>query len=234
MQPEIASTRGGFNDPAMVARYAEGPPRFVPGYASLQTMTRLLLAERVPDDARVLVLGAGGGLELRAFAEAHPGWTFDGIDPAAPMLDLAKQTLGPLGSRVRLTQGYVGDSPEGPFDGATCLLTLHFMDREERRRTAAEIHRRLKPGAPYVIAHLCFPQGEGDDGDRALWLSRHEAFLAAAGLDAEQAKGTRTAIDTKTHIFAPHEDETILRDAGFSQVSLFYASFAFRGWVATA
>lgn len=229
MRPET-----GFDDPAMVARYAEGPPRFVPGYAALQTMTRLLLAERVPEEGRVLVLGAGGGLELKAFAEAHRGWSFDGVDPAAPMLDLAARTLGPLGVRARLTQGYVGDAPEGPFDGATCLLTLHFMDRAERRRTAAEIHRRLRPGAPYVIAHLCFPQGEGDEGDRALWLSRHEAFLAAAGLDAEKAASTRKAIDTRTHILAPAEDETILRDAGFSKVSLFYASFSFRGWVATA
>jgi tRNA (cmo5U34)-methyltransferase len=57
-----------FSDPQAVARYAEGPPRLVPGFADLQRMTRLLLAERAPDDARVLVLGAGGGLELKAFA----------------------------------------------------------------------------------------------------------------------------------------------------------------------
>lgn len=234
MCPESARANAGFDDPVMVARYADGPPRFVPGYAALQTMTRLLLAERVPEEGHVLVLGAGGGLELRAFAEAHPGWRFDGVDPAAPMLDLAARTLGPFASRARLTQGYVGDAPEGPFDGATCLLTLHFMDRAERRRSTAEIHRRLKPGAPYVIAHLSFPQGEGADGDRALWLSRHEAYLAAAGLDADRAKAARTAIDTKTHIFAPTEDETILREAGFANVSLFYASFSFRGWVAYA
>lgn len=234
MPAEIQQPARGFNDPAMVARYAEGPPRFVPGYAALQTMTRLLLAERMPEDGRVLVLGAGGGLELKAFAEAHPGWTFDGVDPAAPMLDLAARTLGPLAPRARLTQGYVGDAPEGPFDGATCLLTLHFMDREERRRTAVEIRRRLKRGAPYVIAHLGFPQGQGDDGDRALWLSRHEAFLTSAGLDRDQARATRTAIDTKTHILAPAEDEALLREAGFTNVSLFYASFSFRDWVAYA
>ena len=48
-----------FSDPQAVARYAEGAPRNVPGYAAMQRMTTLLLAERVPDDARVLVLGAG-------------------------------------------------------------------------------------------------------------------------------------------------------------------------------
>ena len=115
-----------FSDPQAVARYAEGPPRIVPGYDAMQRMTTLLLAERVPEDARVLVLGAGGGLELKAFAQAHPGWTFDGVDPASEMLKLAERTLGPLASRARLHQGYIDDAPHGPFDAATCLSDPAF------------------------------------------------------------------------------------------------------------
>src|ERR1043165_7609601 len=69
-----------FSDPEAVRRYAEGPPRFVPGYGDLHRMARILLAERVTPDAEVLVLGAGGGLELKAFAEAEPGWRFVGVD----------------------------------------------------------------------------------------------------------------------------------------------------------
>lgn len=91
-----------FSDPQAVARYAEGPLRQVPGFLALQQMSRLLLAEHVPAQGRVLVLGAGGGLELKAFAEAQPGWQLLGVDPAAPMLALAEQTLGPLMSRVQL------------------------------------------------------------------------------------------------------------------------------------
>lgn len=41
-------------------------------------------------------------------------------------------------------------------------------------------------------------------------------------------------VDAKLSILAPAQDEAILREAGFSQVSLFYAGFAFRGWVAYA
>lgn len=45
--------------------------------------------------------------------------------------------------------------PEWRFDfgAATCRLTLHFLEKDERRRTAAEIDRRLKLQAPFVIAH---------------------------------------------------------------------------------
>lgn len=212
-----------FSDPRAVARYAEGPRRIVPGFADLHRMTTLLLAERVPDDGRVLVLGAGGGLELKAFAEAHPGWTFDGVDPAAEMLRLAEQTLGPLASRVRLHQGYADDAPDGPFDAATCILTFHFMSLEERRHAASEIRRRLKPGAPFVVAHLSIPP----EGGRDLWLSRYAAFARAPGAEVNVA-----AMQDHTHILTPDEDEAVLREAGFSGVSLFYAGFTFRGWVA--
>src|ERR687894_142097 len=84
-----------FSDPEAVARYADGPRRFVPGFDALHRMTSILLAERVPSDATVLVLGAGGGLELKAMADAHPGWRFAGVDPAAEMLRLAERTLVP-------------------------------------------------------------------------------------------------------------------------------------------
>jgi len=192
-------------------------------------MTELLLAERVPQEGRVLVVGAGGGLELKVFAEAHPGWRFDGVDPAAAMLNLAEATLGSFASRVQLHQGYIDAAPDGPFDAATCLLTLHFVEFDERRRTLQEIRRRLKPGAPLVVAHFSFPQSEPE---RSLWFSRYVAFAVASGVEPEKAESARTAIAAQLPILTPAQDEELLREAGFSDVSLFYVGFTFRGWVA--
>lgn len=219
-----------FSDPEAVARYSEGPPRLVPGFADLQRMAMLLLAERSPCDARVLVLGAGGGLELRRFAEAQPGWRFDGVDPSAEMLDLAGRTLGPLAARARLHQGLIDAAPEGPFDAATCLLTLHFVKPEERRRTLTELHRRLRPGAPFVAAHHSFPQGAA----RKTWLSRYAAFATSSGVEPSAAENARSMIATRLPILSPEEDETLLREAGFRDVVMFYAGFTFRGWVSYA
>ncbi|MFL1545719.1 hypothetical protein [Pseudomonas sp. O39] len=47
--------------------------RLVPGFDGMQRMTTLLLREQVPATGNVLVLGAGGGLELKRFADAEPG-----------------------------------------------------------------------------------------------------------------------------------------------------------------
>ena len=218
-----------FSDPQAVARYADPPPRMVPGYADMQRMAMLLLKERAPADARILILGAGGGLELKVFAESQPGWSFVGVDPAAAMLDLARKTLGDLVGRTRLHEGYIDNAPEGPFDGATCILTLHFIERRERLRTLQEVRRRLKPGAPFVAAHYSIPRGELD-----LWLSRYAAFSITSGIDPLQAEAARIGIAARLPVLSPEEDEELLREAGFSQVGLFYTGFAFRGWVAYA
>jgi tRNA (cmo5U34)-methyltransferase len=227
----VSEQTNHFADAAAVAHYAEGPPRLVPGLAALHRMSLLLLAERAPHDARVLVLGAGGGMELKVFAEAQPGWQFDGVDPAAAMLRLAEATLGPLTARVRLHEGYIDTAPNGPFDAAACLLTLHFLPMEERRRTLREVRRRLKPGAPFVAAHFSFPQGEDQ---RELWLSRYAAFAVDSGVEREKADVARAGIAAQLPMLSPEQDEAILREAGFSNVSLFYAGFTFRGWVAYA
>src|SRR5690606_30591736 len=180
----------GFADPAAVARYAENPPRLVPGFSDLQRMTRLLLAETAATDGRILVVGAGGGLELRAFAETQPDWRFVGVDPSAEMLKLARLTLGSFADRVQLTEGYIASAPEGPFDGGCCLLTLHFVPLAERLTTLTEIRRRLKPGAPFVVAHHSLPEGPARDR----WLDRFAAFAADKGVDFEKASGGARAL----------------------------------------
>lgn len=218
-----------FSDPKAVADYEAHTLRLVPGLPDMQRMAALLLAERTPQDGRVLVVGAGGGLELRAFAQLHPGWHFDGVDPSAEMLRLAELTLGPLALRVRLHQGYVDAAPAGPFDAAACLLTLHFTTKAERLITLRQIHRRLKPGAPLVAMHLSFAQ---EHGQRSLWLSRYAAFAASSGVEPEKARAAAAAIDERLCILAPQQDEALLRDAGFASAEVFYVGLAFRGWVA--
>lgn len=226
--PSVSSRDAAAFNAAHARSYAEGPPRQVPGFAGLHRMTSMLLAERISPHGRVLVLGAGGGLELKAFAEDHAGWTFDGIDPSADMLRVAKQIAGPHSARIRLHEGYIDAAPVRPFEGATCLLTLHFVCRDQRLGTLRQIHRRLMPGAPFVVAHISLPQAEPE---RSIWIARHVAF---GGIDPANAESARRAIATKLSILSPEEDEALLREAGFSNVSLFYAGLSFRGWVGYA
>lgn len=219
-----------FGDPTTVARYAEETPCKVPGLADLHRMTMLLLAEHVPQGAEILVLGAGGGLELKAFAEAQPEWRLLGIDPSAEMLDLARRNVGEFAARVTLQRGTIDDAPDDPFGGATCLLTLHFLEAEERLRVLRALKRRLKPGAPLVVAHHSCPIG----GDLWSWLTRSVAFADRAPADFDKASTSAAAMMARLPILSSDEDEALLYRAGFSDVTLFYAAFSFRGWVGFA
>lgn len=42
-------------------------------------------------------------MELKSLAEAHPGWTFDAVDPSADMLSLEREVMGGLALRMRFT-----------------------------------------------------------------------------------------------------------------------------------
>lgn len=220
-----------FSDPQAVARYAEGPRRFVPGLDALHRMAGILLAERAGHAAKVLVLGAGGGSELRAMADAYQRWTFVGVDPAAEMLRLAERVVGPAMDRVKLVEGTIDDAPAGPFDAATCFLTLHFLAAPERERTIREIHKRLRPGAPFVAAHVSFSQ---EEGQRERWLDRYAAYPIASGADPDQVANARSAVAASLNTLAPEQDEAILKAGGFHDVTLFYTGLVWRGWVAFA
>ncbi|OCB59848.1 methyltransferase [Mycobacterium vulneris] len=213
-----------------VARYAEEPPRRVPGYDALHQMASVLLGENAPNAARVLVVGAGGGKESAMLAEAHPEWTIDGVDPSGEMLALARRTVGENLDRVHLIEGVIDDiSPDTLYDGAISILTMHFLDHNERLRTMTEIHRRLRPGAPVVVAHYSVPQIGRDR-----WIRRHVEFCVAGGVARDDAEKGRRTVEEQVPILTPEQDEAILRQAGFDDISLFYASFTFRGWVAYA
>ena len=220
-----------FSDPQALRSYADRTRRLVPGYADLLKMATVLVAERAPEQAQVLVVGAGGGAELNAFAQTHPGWRFVGVDPSEPMLQMAQATLGPLATHVAFHQGYVHTAPAGPFDAATCLLTMHFVGTEDRLPTLKEIHRRLKPGAPFVMAHLSFPQAVQE---KELWLARYADFAVSSGVDLEAARHAASTIGSSLPLLGPDEEEARLQQAGFTGTRLLYAGLAFRGWVAYA
>jgi len=220
-----------FSDPAAVAQYAENLVRQVPGVHALHQMAHVLLAEHVPPDGRVLVLGAGGGMELKALAEASPDWRFTGVDPSPEMLALATRTLGTLACRVDLIEGLIESAPDSEFDGATCLLTLHFLSLEERLRTLRELRRRLKPGAPLVLAHHSVPSAPGE---KMVWFKRWAAFVTSSGLPSEDTQLRASMVASRLPTLSPECEVELMEQAGFERPDLFYAALTFRGWVVYA
>src|SRR5690349_18927125 len=116
-------------NPTLSDNYERAPRWFVPGYDASHAMAAVLLRDRIGDQARILVVGAGGGVELSVFARECQGWMFTGVDPSVEMLRQAKVKLETVGASVRVSwvQGVVENSPLGPFDAATAFLALNFV-----------------------------------------------------------------------------------------------------------
>jgi tRNA (cmo5U34)-methyltransferase len=227
-------TKSHYDDPEFARRYAEGPRAFVPGYEYMQRMAAQLIRERIGNTGDVLVLGAGGGLEIEAFASRCPQWTFIGIEPAEEMLKAAKERvlLAAASERVKWHHGYIFDAPLGPYDAATCLLTLHFVpDDGAKERTLMEIRQRLKPGAPFVFVDLCIDLASPKSTTA---LGRYRDFALESGADPEQVDATCGRLTHVLKMVGSARNEELLTTSGFADVELFYAGLSWRGWHARA
>lgn len=221
-----------FADPAFAARYVDGPPRFVPGHQDMLRMAAMLLSEDAPADAKVLVVGAGGGIELKHFAEAQEGWRFSGVDPSAEMLAVARITLGPSAPRCNLIEGTVDAAPSGPFDAASCLLTLHMIpDDGAKLATLQAIRCRLRPGAPFVVVDHCL---DTSDPQFARKLDRYARFALASGAPPDDVARACDGIRQVVPMISREREAQLLAEAGFNDIEIFYAGLLWTGWSARA
>jgi len=222
-----------FQDEAFVRRYVEhGPALFVPGFEAMHRMTAIILAERTPANGKVLVLGAGGGHELTRLAAHQAGWRFCAVDPSEQMLGAARHRMDQQGDagRVDWVCALIDDAPAGPFDAATCLLTLHFVaDDGAKLATLRSILQRLKPGASFVIVDFCVDR-TGPDFNKA--VERYGQYAKLTGADPDdvgQAAERLRAGEVQTASSA--RNRALFDEAGFADIELFYAGFSWRGWV---
>lgn len=221
-----------FDDPDFVAHYIEkGPAAFMPGQAGVLQMAGVLLAERVPDDGHVLVVGAGGGLDTKALAKAGPKWRFTGVDPAPKMLALARHILGDeINPRVDLIEGGAEAAPDGPFDAATLILVLGILpDNGAKLACLKDIKRRLKPGAPFILVDRC-DSPDNPQFDRN--MDRYIAYATASGVDPETLKNARNSHRNNPGLVTAARDEELLVAAGFRDIETFYYAMNWHGWVA--
>src|SRR5579864_4851608 len=93
----------GFTD-ERAKTYDDRVRKHIPGYEILHGLSETLLAGELPENASVLVVGAGTGFEILDWAPKHPGWTFLGADTAPAMIAIAQGRIDQAGlsDRVRL------------------------------------------------------------------------------------------------------------------------------------
>jgi tRNA (cmo5U34)-methyltransferase len=215
------------------ADYAERARWFIPGYDASHALAAVLLRDRMGDEGRILVVGAGGGVELSLLARECAGWKFVGVDPSPDMLAVAKRQVeeARAASRVMLVEGYIDDVQDRGFDAATAFLALHFVPDDGRRlRTLEAIHARLNPGAPFLMIDGCLDKSSPQFGDD---MRIYAAFARRAGAPADLVEAAVKAQDSVFPL-PPVREEALLAQAGFRGARVFYAGMWVMGWIASA
>ena len=112
------------------------------------TLERLLLVPR----HRVLDVGCGTGVLLKALARSVPGASLCGVDPAPAMVEVARERLG---RSARLVLGTAEELPfaREEFDLVVSTNALHYFPRP--LQALSEVSRVLRPGGKAVVTDWC-------------------------------------------------------------------------------
>lgn len=222
-------------DMEMAREYDKGIRRAMPSYDALFRMVQSFLRANVEDGAKLLVIGAGGGNEIVTFGSVNPSWTFAGVDPSEPMLEVALQKAKNEGleERVSIHTGIIEDMDfTEQFDASTCLLVLHFVETiEEKRSLLKKVRENLKPGSPFVLVSMFGDQTQPEFDERMnLWKS---IWLDLTDLEPEDVDAMEESVRELSFIPASQIEE-LLEEAGFERISQFFSTTLFGGWICHA
>ncbi|MGE6630568.1 class I SAM-dependent methyltransferase [Bacillus sp. NPDC077027] len=203
----------------------------VPGYQLLHELTVDVLTATLPAEQHqnILVVGAGGGEEMVHVMERNKHWSMTGVDPSKPMLDMAKRRVDSLQMSQQVTwmETTIDQVQEEPvYDAAISLLVFHFV--KDKQQFLQEIGRRLKPGAPLVIAAI---QGGIETKVFEQELKALSVFMRRQGLAETVFSSFQDRLGESTIPIQTGELLNGLKQAGFERVNPFFKALMIEGFV---
>ena len=206
--------------------------RMAPIRESLHFLLETVFAD-LPEDARLLCVGAGTGAEIAHLAQRFPRWRFLALDPAPAMIEAcrARAERDGFADRCEFHAGLLETSPDTlAFDGATSFLVSQFLlDPVARTAFFAEIARRLRPGGTLAWADLAWDTSAPDyPAMLRLWMQT----MSGAGLDADALDRVRAAYARDVGILPPDEVAALVASAGFERPLRFHQAGMIHAWCA--
>jgi len=185
----------------------------------------------LPDNARILCVGAGTGEEIVYLATRFPQWTFAAVDPSSAMLDVCRNKAEKqgFGSRCFFHEGYLDSLPiKDKFDAATCFLVSQFiLEREARAAFFHAIAERLRPDGLLASSDLASKVGSREyEATLHIWLN----MMASIGIPPEGLERMQAAYAKDVAILPPAEVASIIKSGGFSDPVIFYQAGLIHAW----
>ena len=163
----------------------------------------------VIENAKVLDLGCGTGLELEEFFLVNPNAKVTGIDLTEAMLDSLKAKFPD--KDITTICGSYFDVPfgDGIFDAAVSVESLHHFSKEEKIPLYAKLWQALKPDGYFILTDYF---AETDEQET---FFRQELIR----LRKEQNLPDEVFYHYDTPLTVEHEKEALIA-AGFTKVEV--------------
>jgi len=206
--------------------------RMAPTRAGLQFILESIFVD-LPENARVLCVGVGTGLELAHLARHFPDWSFTVVEPSGAMLEICRQRANAEGfaSRCYFHEGYLDSLPtQDMHAAATCFLVSQFiLDQQARSSFFHGIAQRLGPGGILTSSDLASEVGSREyEALLRAWLN----MMSSAGIEPERLERIRVAYAKDVAILPPKVIAAIIERGGFEAPVQFFQAGLIHAWFA--
>lgn len=215
------------------ATYDQQWAKLAPIRDALNLLIAAVLSD-LPDNARILCVGAGTGAEILYLAQRFPQWHFTAVDPSAPMLAVCRRRAEENGiaSRCAFHCGYLDSLPPSEdFDAATSILVSQFiLEKAARSDFFRTIAARLRPSGQLISADLASDvNSEAYQSLLEVWLR----MMTGADVTEEMRERMRATYGRDVAVLPPEDIASLIVPAGFKAPILFHQAGLIHAWYAS-
>ncbi|KDB44994.1 carboxy-S-adenosyl-L-methionine synthase CmoA [Glaesserella parasuis] len=202
--------------------------RSVPGYSNIITAIGMLASRFVTDQSNVYDLGCSRGagiLSIRSNVE-KAGVRIIGVDNSEPMVERCRRHLEAYHSDIPV-EILCDDIRHIEIKNASMVVlnfTLQFLPREDRLALLRKIYYGLNPNGVLVLSEKFTFE---DNTINELLIDLHHTFKRANGYSELEVSQKRTALENVMRTDSIDTHKARLKEAGFSQVDLWFQCFNF-------
>jgi len=219
-------------DEEVAACFDDMLARSIPQYEAMRQLTAGIACLHMRPATCVIDLGCSHGETIDALLSHNTaGTTFHGYDNSPAMLERARERFEGE-RRVFLREcdlRYGMPQKVGPVSVIMSILTLQFVPVEFRMRILEQVHAALEHRGVFIFVEKVV--GQSSEIDQSM-VEAYYALKRANGYKQKDIDDKRAALENVMVPLRAKDNESMLVDAGFTQVDCFWRWMNFAGWLA--